>query len=121
MLALTEQMEQFTRHLAVLTPAKWYRSRELLGSFSAVEENFVMYPRVQSVEADRLISSAHAQFGTDKALASAKAKQSEVRDRLEWARAQTLGLLAFITYLLDKIIGWDHIRHLVVAELRRIF
>lgn len=121
LLALAGQMEQFLRRLAVVTPTKWFKSRDLLATFSNVEETFVMYPHVQSVEADRLISGAHAQFGLDKVLASAKAKQSELREQLEWAKAQTLGLLAFITYLLDKIIGWDHLRHFMVSWFHRIF
>jgi hypothetical protein len=121
LLALAEQMEQFLRRLTIVTPRKWFKSRDLLATFSNVEESFVMYPHVQSVEADRLISAAHTQFGLDKVLASAKAKQSELRERLEWAKAQTLGLLAFITYLLDKIIGWDNVRHFILNGFHRIF
>jgi hypothetical protein len=121
LLALAEQMEKFMRHLAFVTPAKWFKSRDLLANFSNIEETFVTHPRVQSVEADRLISDAHAQFGIDKVLAGAKAKQSELRDQLEWAKTQTLGFLAFITYLLDKIIGWDHLRHFVASGLHHVF
>jgi hypothetical protein len=121
LLALREQMEQFLRHFSVMTPSKWFKSRELLASFSNIEESFVMYPRVQSVEADRLIAAAHAQFGLDKVLAGTKAKQSELREQMEWAKTQTLGLMAFITYLLDKIIGWEQIRFLVVSGFHRIF
>jgi hypothetical protein len=121
LLALAEQMEQFLRRLTIVTPPKWFKSRDLMATFSNVEESFVMYPHVQSVEADRLISDAHTQFGLDKVLASAKAKQSELRDRLEWAKAQTLGLLAFVTYLLDKIIGWENVRHFILSGLHRIF
>ncbi len=121
LLALASQMERFLRRLAVVTPAKWFKSRDLLATFSDVEETFVMYPHVQSVEADRLISGAHAQFGLDKVLASANAKQSELREQLEWAKTQTLGLLAFVTYLLDKIIGWENVRHFVESGVHRIF
>lgn len=121
LLTLAEQMEEFMRHLAVVTPSKWIKSRDLLASFANIEETFVLYPRVQSVEADRLISGAHAQFGIDKVLARAKAKQSELRDQLEWAKTQTLGLLALTTYLLDKIIGWENIRKLVDRGFHHIF
>jgi hypothetical protein len=121
LLALAGQMDQFMRHMAFVTPAKWTRSRDLLASFSNVEETFVMYPGVQSVEADRLISGAHAQFGIDKVLAGAKAKQSELRDQLEWAKTQTLGLLALLTYLLDKIIGWENVRCWVASGFHHIF
>jgi hypothetical protein len=115
LLAVAEQIDEFQRHLAVVTPTKWFKSRDLLASFSNIEESFVMYPRVQSVDADRLITGAQAQFGLDKVLAGAKAKQSELREQLEWAKTQTLGLLAFITYLLDKIVGWDNLRDSIVA------
>jgi hypothetical protein len=80
-----------------------------------------MYPSVQSVEADRLISGALSQFGLSKVVAHAKAKQSELREQLEWAKAQTLGFLAFITYLLDKIVGWDLVSHLIVSEYHHLF
>jgi hypothetical protein len=73
----------FMRHLAVVTPAKWSKSRDLLANISNNEETFVMYRRVQSVEAKRLISGAPAQFGTDKVLAGAREKHSECREGLE--------------------------------------
>jgi hypothetical protein len=121
LLTVAEQIEQFQRHLSAVTPAKWLKSRELLTTFSNIEETFVMYPSVQSVEADRLISGALSQFGLSKVVAHAKAKQSELREQLEWAKAQTLGFLAFITYLLDKIVGWDQVRHLIVSEYHHLF
>ena len=121
LLAIAEQMEQYLRHLTVVTPGKWFKSCDLLTTFSNVEETFVMYPHVQSVEADRLISGAHARFGLDKVPAGAKTRQSELREQLEWAKAQTLGLLAFVTYLLDKIVVWDNLRHVVVSGFGHIF
>ncbi len=106
LLAITEQMEKFLHHLLFLTPAKWIKSRSLLTGFSNIEDVFVMYPRVQSVEADRLIGAAHAQFGLEKVLDAAKAKQAELREQLDWAKALSLGLLAFIAYLADKMKDW---------------
>ena len=87
LLAITEQMEKFLHDLLFLTPAKWFKSRSLLASFANIEDDFVMYPRVQSVEADRLIGAAHAQFGLEKVLDGAKAKQIELREQLDWAKA----------------------------------
>ena len=107
--ALAGDMETFLRHLAVVTPAKWYRSRDLLATFASAEETFVMYPHVQSVEADRLITAAGDQFGLAKVLASAQTKQSEFRERLEWAKSQTLGLLAVVIYSVDKVIRWGRL------------
>lgn len=111
LLALSERMDRFQRHLFFVTPWAWFRSRELLATFSSVEEVFVMYPLVQSVEADRLIATAHVRFGLDKVLAGTKAKQAELREQMEWAKAQTLGLIAVGVYVLDKIVGWDNVRH----------
>ena len=104
-----------------MTSSKWSKSRDLLENFSNIEETSVIYPRVQSAEAERLISGAHARFGVDKALAGAKAKHSEFRGRLEWAKTQTLGFLAFITYLPDKIIDWENIRHFVAGGFHHSF
>jgi hypothetical protein len=38
-------------------------------------------------------------------LTSAKARGAEIRSHFEWAKTQTLGLTAVLTYLLGKVIG----------------
>jgi hypothetical protein len=35
-----------------------------------------------------------------------------MQDQLQWAKAQTLGLVALLSYLLDKVIGWDNLKNL---------
>lgn len=62
------------------------------------------------MEANRLLTAAHNQFGLDNFLTSAKAKGAEVRSQFEWAKTQTLGLIAVMTYLLDKVIGWERMK-----------
>ena len=119
--SLAADMESFVQHLTVITPGTWARSRTLSAAFSNAEDIFVMYPHVQSVEANRLITAAATQFGLAKVLASAKAKETELRERFEWAKTQTLGLLAFLTYFFDKIIGWDNLRDFVARGFQRIF
>jgi len=121
LLAITEQMEKFLHHLLFLTPAKWFKSRSLLASFANIEDVFVMYPRVQSVEADRLIGAAHAQFGLAKVMDAAKAKQTELREQLDWAKALSLGLLAFIAYLVDKMKDWVLIGGWLATSFHRLF
>lgn len=106
-----EKMNRFSRRLALVTPGKWLRARELFISLADAEFTFIIYPRTQSVEAKRLLAAAHDQFGLGNFLASAKAKGDELREQFEWGKTQTLGLIAVVTYLLDKIIGWDKIKY----------
>ena len=110
LISLMERMEHFSRHLFLVGLFKWLRARELFAALSATETTFVVYPRTQSVEAVRLLAAAQAQFGLPAFLASAKSKGSELRDQFEWAKTQTLALIAVLTYLFDKIIGWDHVK-----------
>jgi hypothetical protein len=105
-----ERMDRFSRRLALVTPRKWLRARALFISLADAEFVFAVYPRTQSVEANRLLAAAHSQFGLSNFLTSAKARGAELRDQFEWAKAQTLGLIVVATYLLDKIIGWDKIK-----------
>jgi hypothetical protein len=58
-----ERMDRFSRRLALVTPRKWLRARELFISLADAEFVFVVYPRTQSVEANRLLVAAHNQFG----------------------------------------------------------
>ena len=74
------------------------------------ESVFFVYPRTQSVEATQLLAAAHKQFGLGDFLTSAKTKGTEARSQFEWAKTQTLGMIALVTYLLDKIIGWEKMK-----------
>jgi hypothetical protein len=105
-----ERMDRFSRRLALVTPRKWLRARELFVSLADTEFIFFVYPRTQSVEANRLLTAAHNQFGLGNFLSSAKARGAEVRSQFEWAKTQILGLIAVVTYLLDKVIGWEKIK-----------
>jgi hypothetical protein len=114
-----ERMDRFSRRLALVTPSKWFRARELFISLADAESVFIVYPRTQSVEAKRLLVAAHDQFGLSNFLTSAKAKGAELRDQFEWAKTQTLGLIAVSTYLVDKIIGWDKMKSWLWAVFQR--
>jgi hypothetical protein len=115
LVSIIEHMDRFSRRLMVVTPSNWFRSRELFTALATTETTFIIYPRTQSVEANRLLAAAQDQFGLAAFLSSAKSKGAEVREQFEWAKTQTLALIAVLTYLLDKIIGWDHVKHWVAA------
>jgi hypothetical protein len=105
-----ERMDRFSRHLFLVTPRKWFQAHALFASLADAEYDFVVYPQAQSVEANRLLKEAQNQFGLSDFLASAKAKSAELQNRFEWAKAQTLGLIAVLTYMFDKIVGWDGLK-----------
>jgi hypothetical protein len=113
LISALERMDRFSRRLLLVTPRKWFRARALFASLADAEYDFVVYPQTSSVEANRLLAAAQNQFGLSNFLTSAKAKGIELRDQFEWAKTQTLGLIAVVTYLLDKIIGWDRLKDLV--------
>jgi hypothetical protein len=121
LLALAARADRLSRHLTVLTVGKWFESRKLLASFSSTEEAFVMYPRVQSVEADRMISAAHKKFGIERVASAAEARKNELQDQLQWAKAQTLGLLALLSYLFEKVGGWEFVKGFVGNAMRHLF
>jgi hypothetical protein len=80
-----------------------------------------MYPRVQSVEADRMISAAHKKFGIERVASAAEARKNELQDQLQWAKAQTLGLLALLSYLFEKVGGWEFVKGFVGNATRHLF
>lgn len=111
LISLVERMDRFSRKLMLVTLRRWFRAHELFVSLAETESVFFVYPRTQSVEANRLLAAAHDQFGLNRMLASAKSKDAEVRNQFEWAKTQTLGMIAVATYLVDKLVGWENIRH----------
>lgn len=115
LVSVLERLDHFSRRLLLVTPRKWFRARDLFTALAEAETTFVVYPKTQSVEADRLLTAAHNQFGLPSFLSSAKAKGVEVREQFEWAKTQSLALIAVLTYLLDKIVGWDNIKHWFAA------
>ena len=121
LLTLSARADHLARRLWILTPGKWFESRRLFASFSSTEEAFVMYPRVQSVEADRMISAAHKKFGIERVASAAEARKTELQEQLQWAKAQTLGLLALLSYLFDKIGGWDYLKASAGNAMRHLF
>ena len=115
LVSIMERMESFSRGLMLVTPWNWFSSRALFTALGSAETTFVIYPRTQSVEANRLLGEAQNQFGLAAFLASAKSKGAEVRDQFQWAKTQTLALIAVATYVLDKIVGWDNVKCWVAA------
>lgn len=115
LVSIMERMERFSRGLMVVTPWNWFGSRALFAALASAETTFIIYPRTQSVEANRLLGEAQTQFGLAAFLASAKSKAAEVQEQFQWAKTQTLALIAVGTYVLDKIVGWDNVKCWVAA------
>lgn len=111
LISIMERMDSFSRRLILVTPFNWLSSRGLFTAFASAEMRFIVYPRTQSVEANRLLTDAQSQFGLPAFLASAKSKAAEVLEQFQWAKTQTLALIAVTTYVLDKIVGWDYVKH----------
>jgi hypothetical protein len=110
--------QRLARRLFILTPAIWMAEHRIETWFSESEQSFATSPKVQSVEADRLVSSADNEFGIQKAVLAAKAQVENVRGQVQWAKAQTLAFIGVATYVIDKIVGWDHIRNAVLRLVR---
>ena len=106
--------QMLASQLFILTPRAWLEEHRIETRFSEAEQIFASSPKVQSVEADRLVSGADNEFGIPKAVLAAKAQVENVRSQVQWAKAQTLAFIGVATYVVDKIIGWEHIRHAVL-------
>ncbi len=75
-------MQRLSRQLFILTLRTWTEEHRIETWFAAAEQIFAASPKVQSVEADRLVSSAGIEFGIPKAVLAAKA---QVRITFSWA------------------------------------
>jgi|SRR5579872_1774423 len=106
-------MQLLSRRRFVLTPRAWTEGRRIEALLAESEQVFATSPNVQSVEADRLISAAALEFGIPKSVQAAKAQIENVRTQVQWAKAQTLAFIGLATYVFDKVIGWDNVRHAV--------
>lgn len=106
--------QRLAQQLFILTPRTWAEEHRIETWFSESEQIFAASPKVQSVEADRLVSSADDEFGIPKAVLAAKAQVESVRSQVQWAKAQTLASIGLATYVIDKIIGWDNLRRAVL-------
>src|SRR6266496_3889007 len=67
-------MQRLSRQLFILTLRTWAQEHRIETWFAAAEQIFAASPKVQSVEADRLVSSAGIEFGIPKAVLAAKAQ-----------------------------------------------
>ena len=105
---LTQHLSQ---QLFILTPHGWAEEHRIETWFAESEQIFAACPKVQSVEADRIVTGAAAEFGLPKAVLSAKAQVANLSSQVQWAKAQTLAFIGLATYMFDKVIGWEHIRH----------
>jgi len=114
-------MQRLTQQFFILTPRTWTEEHRIETWFAVSEQSFASSPKVQSVEADRLVSSAILEFGIPKAVAAAKSQVESIRGQIQWAKAQTVAVIGVATYVFDKVIGWDHIQHLVVLGFRHLW
>ncbi len=78
-------------------------------------------PLVQSVEADRLIEATKVRSSLNRVISGAEAAASRLQDQFQWAKAQTLGLIALLAFLLDKFIGWENVRGWLRIWLSLVF
>lgn len=112
--------QRLATQLFILTPGTWAEEHRIETWFSEAEQIFAASPKVQSVEADRLVSNADDEFGIPKAILAARAQVENVRGQVQWAKAQTLAIIGLATYVIDKIIGWENLRHAVVHGWRAV-
>jgi len=106
--------QRLANQFFVLTPAIWAEEHRVETWFLEAEQIFAASPKVQSVEADRLVSRADIEFGIAKAVLAAKAQVENVRSQAQWAKAQTLAAIGVATYVIDKLIGWETLRNAVL-------
>lgn len=119
--AITEQLNSSASTLFVVTWPQWNRVHRLLAQYRLIEQRFIIAPLVQSVEADRLIEATKVRSSLSRVISGAESAASRLQDQFQWAKAQTLGLIALITFLLDKFIGWENVRIWLWQMFKRWF
>jgi hypothetical protein len=94
------------RIAAALRP---YKSHKILDSLQRIEQEFVVAPPIQSVEANELLEASYKSFGIPEMISKTRAKCMVLENRAQWSRAQILGGIGIAAYLIDKLGGWKAI------------
>jgi hypothetical protein len=101
------------RIAAALRP---YKSHNILDLLQKVEQDFVLAPPTQSVEANELLEESYKSFGIPDMISKTRAKCMVLENRAQWTRAQMLGAIGIVAYVIDKLDGWkaisDWLHHL---------
>lgn len=112
--------EHLLRQPFILSIHSWTEQHRIDAWSAASEQTFAVCPKVQSVEADRIVFKAAQEFGITKALTAAKAQVENAGIQIQWVKAQTLAIIALATYIFDKVIGWNHVRHGIDSAVSRL-
>jgi hypothetical protein len=99
---LSEEANTVSSWLRFAPLRPWSVDRILI-SFIKIEDQFVVAPPVQSVEAGRLLSGAYKSFGIDDIVRGARSSCQFLENRWQWGKTQFLVALGVLTYLLDKL------------------
>ena len=108
--SIAERLNSTSASLFFISWRKWNVVHRFLAQYRLIEQRFIIAPLVQSVEADRLIEATKIRSSLTRVISGAEAAASRLQDQFQWAKAQTLGLIALIAFLVDKLVGWDNVR-----------
>ncbi len=92
------------RRLAWMLPWAGHR---LLDALARLEQQLVISPPVQSVEAERLVDEAYRAFGLQRVLDAARHDAELLDRRQQWNRALAVGGIGVLAYLADKLKAFE--------------
>lgn len=99
--------DKVSRRLWWPRPVAVYRQ---LNKLAELQQNFIVAPPFQSVEARKMFPAAASQFGLEDALEAARGACTLLERRQQWANAQFLAVSGLAAYLLDKLGVFEHLK-----------
>lgn len=100
---ISKKAEDMMPRLSMFFPRPW-SVNGILNSLSTAEETFILSPPISSVEAERLLTVSYERFGVAKTVESAKRSCESLERRFQWAKAQFLGVVAVLVFILDTLL-----------------
>jgi hypothetical protein len=104
----SSEITKLSTGLTALHPrsyARWRRSNAVLTKFTDTELNYLVAPPVRSVEGEVLLKRAYQHFGLPDLVDATRQNYTALERRLQWIKAQWLGAVAVLAFILDKLAG----------------
>ena len=104
----SSEITELSTGLTALHPRsydRWRRSNAVLTKFTDTELHYLVAPPVRSVEGEVLLKKAYQHFGIPDLVDATRRNYAALERRLQWIKAQWLGAVAVLAFILDKLVG----------------
>ena len=102
---ITELSTGLTALYVPIFSDRWRRSNAVLTKFTDTELHYLVSPPVRSVEGEVLLRKAYQHFGISDLVDATRRNYAALERRLQWIKAQWLGAVAVLAFILDKLVG----------------